>query len=484
MKKIFILFVAFTSIAASGCKKYLDVKPKGYTIPSTFDDYQKLLNNQSLAGLSSPYANFLTDNLRAGEVNDPNRATEYPIMGLELRNLYEFKGGAVFDQAAADPFWETAYAHIYVYNSVINNIEKVPDGTDASRKQLKAEAQIGRAFEYLTLVNGYSAHYSPTTAGTDLGVPIILTEDINAPYTRHTVAEVYTQVKKDLDEALPNLSATVPNIFHPSKSVGFAFLSKMYLYMGNYAEALKNVKEALKINSALIDYSLYTTKNGTTFGRVCTKANALVTFPDGYKSVESIWARVPGSASLSSLDAKLYASDNLIATYRVNLPVGATDQRLALFFCDGQSNFGSAPVLFPGRFLWAPYIQPNLGFSTPELYLIAAECEARIGDRNIAVGYLNTLRKSRIINNIDLSAATNDIALALTLDERRREMPYLGITRLIDLKRLNIDSRFAKTVMHQVGAQSYSLPPNDNRYILPVPPKVLDFNPTIPQYQR
>ncbi|WEK20572.1 MAG: RagB/SusD family nutrient uptake outer membrane protein [Candidatus Pedobacter colombiensis] len=483
MKKIFLLLVAITGIMTTGCKKFLDVKPKGYTIPSTFDDYQRLLNNQSLYRVSSAYPNFLTDDARAGERSDPNRATEYPLLALYLRNLYEFKPGPIYDQGAPDTFWEPAYAHIFIYNTVINNIEKVPDGTDATRKQLKAEAQIGRAFEYLTLVNGYANHYNPVTAATDLGVPILLSEDINAPYKRNTVAEVYAQIQKDLDEALPNLAATAPNNFHPIKSVGFAFLSKMYLYMGNYAEALKNVNEALKLNSALIDYKLYTTKNGTTFGRVCTKLDPLVPFPDANKSIESVWVR-NGASSIGDLNAAVYASDDLLATYRANLPVGATDQRLALFFCNGVSNFGSAPVFFPGRYLWAPYFQANFGFSTPELLLIAAECEARVGSKDKAVGYLDVLRNSRIINNIGLSAATNDIALKLALDERRREMPFLGITRLTDLKRLNMDSRFAKTVTHVTGTQSFQIPANDNRYILPLPPKVLEFNPTIPQYQR
>lgn len=481
MKKILSL-LAFTVILTGGCKEYLDIKPKGYTIPSNFDDYQKILNSQTLYLAVPAYPNYLTDNVRAGEINDPNVATEYVSMDLSFRNLYEFKAGAVLDQGATDNFWESAYQHIFVYNTVINNIEKVPDGTDVSRKQMKAEALIGRAFEYLNLVNGYAAHYNVATAETDLGVPILLTEDINAPYKRNTVAEVYALVKKDLDEALPNLSSAVPNIFHPGKSVGFAFLSKMYLYMGNYAEALKNVNEALKINSSLINHNLYTTKNGT-FGRVCTKLDPSVGFPNAEKSPESIWVRL-GTATSGNLFAAVYASDDLLAVYRTDLPTAAVDQRLALFFCDGQANFGAAITLFPGRFLWAPYITANLGLSTAELYLIAAECEARVGSKDKAVGHLNTLRNSRISNNTALSAGTNDIALKLALDERRREMPYSGITRLTDLKRLNTDTRFAKTVTHQVGTKSYTMPANDNRYILPVPPKVLEFNPTIPVYNR
>lgn len=54
--------------------------------------------------------------------------------------------------------------------------------------------------------------------------------------------------------------------------------------------------------------------------------------------------------------------------------------------------------------LWAPYIYANMAMSTPEMYLIAAECEARIGSKDKAMEYINTLRDSRIIDNVPLVA--------------------------------------------------------------------------------
>lgn len=481
MKKIFtIIFIA--TVALSGCKDYLDVKPKGYTIPEFYEDYEKLLNSSSLYRVSSAYPVFLTDDAQAGEVKDPNKSADYPSYALFKRNLYEFKPGRVFESAESDRFYEPAYEHIYVYNTVINNIEKVKDRTVADRMQLKAEAQIGRAFEYLTIVNAYAAHYDPATAETDLGVPLVLTEDINAKYTRGTVAKVYRQIQKDLDEALPHLAVKTANNFHPTKSVGYAFLSRMYLYMGKYAEALKNANEALKLNSNLIDYSIYTNKKGT-WGRVCTIADQAVLFPDADKSKESVWIRF-GASSYGHVFTELYASKDLLDVYQKDLPVNATDQRLKLFFCDGQANFGGATTLFPGRKLWAPYVEFNLGFSTPELYLVAAECEARVGSKDLALQHLNKLRDMRIVGNQPLVAASKDEALQLALEERRRETPYQGSTRLIDLKRLNKDPRFAKTVIHKNGTETYTLPANDKRYILPLPPNVLEFNPSIPVYDR
>ena len=118
------------------------------------------------------------------------------------------------------------------------------------------------------------------------------------------------------------------------------------------------------------------------------------------------------------------------------------------------------------------------------MMLIAAECEARIGSVENAVDYINRLRDFRIMNNRQLSVENKDKALMIVLDERRREMPFTGMTRYIDLKRLNLEKRFQKTIMRKADGQTWILPPNDNRYILPIPPRVLEYNPEIPQYDR
>lgn len=41
---------------------------------------------------------------------------------------------------------------------------------------------VGRAFEYLTLVNAYANHYDPSTAATDPGVPLMLDKNINKQF--------------------------------------------------------------------------------------------------------------------------------------------------------------------------------------------------------------------------------------------------------------------------------------------------------------
>ncbi|NLR77304.1 RagB/SusD family nutrient uptake outer membrane protein [Chitinophaga eiseniae] len=485
MKRLVVFLFTASTITTflSSCSKFLDVKPKGYTIPQFYEDYAKLMNSQDLIRVSAAYPNYLTDDVQVGEPNDVIKQASYTGLSDYKKNLYGFAHNGVFVPGTSDPLWEGAYSHIYTYNIIVNNIMNVPDASELEKKQLKAEALFGRAFEYLTLVNAYSKQYNAATAGSDYGVPVILTEDINAPYKRNTVAEVYDRIKADLEAAVQDLPTKSKNVFHPTKSVGYSFLSRMYLYMGKYPEALSNAKSALAINSNLIDYTLYRTIKGVTFGRVCLISDTAQRFPDANLSSESVWVRFANGSS-SSVNAEVYVSNDLLSVFGKDLPADAVDQRRNLFFCNGEATFGVKTVYFPGRSLYAPYIDFNLGLSTAEIMLIAAECEARVGSKDEALKLVNALRDKRIKNNQALTAATNEDALKLVLDERRREFCLIATYRLVDLKRLNTDPRFAKTITHTQGANSTTLPANDNRYILPVPPKVLEFSSGIPQYER
>ncbi|NLR64484.1 RagB/SusD family nutrient uptake outer membrane protein [Chitinophaga varians] len=482
MKKIFILLMTGISLTMlSACNKYLDIKPKGYTIPEYFDDYQKLMNSTSLVAAVAAYPAYITDDVEGGEDNDVNQQASYSFLSVYKRNLYNFSPGQILDQNDNDPQWNPTYANIFTCNTVINNVMKVADATEQDKKRLRAQAQVARAFEYLTLVNIYAEQYDPANASAALGVPLVLTEDITQPYERRSVAAVYAQIKQDLEEALPNLPDNVPNTLKPAKSAAYGLLSRVNLYMADYKAALDNANKALAVNNTLMTYSSYDVQKGT-WSRVYNPMDKSV-FPDGHLNKETVWFR-RGTPSSSSIFTEVYASQDLIGVYQKDLPAGATDKRFSLFYCNGEALFGPNKILFPGRVLWAAYVDFNLGVGTPELYLNAAEAEARTGNKDRALQLINTLRNSRIVNNQPLVASDNEAALRLVLDERRRELALMGYYRLADLKRLNKDARFAKTVTHTHNGQTYTLPANDKRYVFPVPPKVLAMNPGIPQYER
>lgn len=440
----------------TGCNDYLDIKPKGEKIPTTVSDYETLLNYESVQKVSDTYPAYLTDDVFLPDVAEGTATPGLNSVDQSIRNLYLFKK-EVFGDAQDDGFWFASYNRIYYYNTVIDNIMNA-DGSDEQQKlSIRAEALISRALEYLYLVNGYAKYYDVRTAESDPGVPLILDEDISKKnLVRASVKDVYAQIQSDLQTALPNLPMQVKgNAFRASKAAGYGVLAKMYLYMGNYAEALKAANEVLEINNSLLDLKKYAVvKAQSSIGRT--------NVPQDIDNPENIYIKF--APYVYGLSSKVFGSDELISLFSED------DMRLQVYFT---KNFRNIPT---DKYVWAPYLRANLAVSSPEIYLIAAECEAREGSIERAIALINKLRDNRIKNNTDIVATDRNDALQKVLEERRRELAMSGMVRYIDLKRLNQESQFAKTVTHVTGEGTFSLEPNSPLYVLPIPAKVMRFN--------
>ena len=456
MKNVTTILAICVVVMLTGCNDYLDIKPKGEKIPTTVSDYETLLNYESVQKVSDTYPAYLTDDVFLPEVAEGTATPGLNSVDQSIRNLYLFKK-EVFDDAQDDGFWFASYNRIYYYNTVIDNIMNA-DGSDEQQKlSIRAEALISRALEYLYLVNGYAKYYDVRTAESDPGVPLILDEDISKKnLVRASVKDVYAQILSDLQTALPNLPVQAKgNAFRASKAAGYGVLAKMYLYMGNYAEALKAANEVLEINNSLLDLKKYAVvKAQSSIGRT--------NVPQDIDNPENIYIKF--APYVYGLSSKVFGSDELISLFSED------DMRLQVYFT---KNFRNIPT---DKYVWAPYLRANLAVSSPEIYLIAAECEAREGSIERAIALINKLRDNRIKNNTDVVATDRNDALQKVLEERRRELAMSGMVRYIDLKRLNQESQFAKTVTHVTGEGTFSLEPNSPLYVLPIPAKVMRFN--------
>ena len=440
----------------TGCNDYLDIKPKGEKIPKTVTDYETLLNYESVQKVSDTYPTYLTDDVYLPDVAQGTATPGLNSVDQSILNLYLFKKD-VFGEAQDDGFWFASYNRIYYYNTVIDNIMDAEGPSEQQKHSIRAEALISRALEYLYLVNGYAKHYDVRTADTDPGVPLILDEDISKKdLVRASVKDVYAQIQSDLQAALPNLPAQPKgNAFRASKAAGYGILAKMYLYMGNYAEALKAANAVLEMNNSLLDLKKYAVvKVQSSIGRT--------NVPQDIDNPENIYIKF--APYVYGLSSKVFGSDELISLFSED------DMRLQVYFT---KNFRNIPT---DKYVWAPYLRANLAVSSPEIYLIAAECEAREGSVERAMSLINKLRDNRIKNNTPLVAIDRSDALQKVLEERRRELAMSGMVRYIDLKRLNQESQFAKTITHVTGEGMFSLEPNSPLYVLPIPAKVMRFN--------
>ena len=456
MKKVTTILAICVVVMLTGCNDYLDIKPKGEKIPKTVTDYETLLNYESVQKVSDTYPTYLTDDVYLPDVAQGTATPGLNSVDQSILNLYLFKKD-VFGEAQDDGFWFASYNRIYYYNTVIDNIMDAEGPSEQQKHSIRAEALISRALEYLYLVNGYAKHYDVRTAETDPGVPLILDEDISKKdLVRASVKDVYAQIQSDLQAALPNLPAQPKgNAFRASKAAGYGILAKMYLYMGNYTEALKAANEVLEINNSLLDLKKYAVvKVQSSIGRT--------NVPQDIDNPENIYIKF--APYVYGLSSKVFGSDELISLFSED------DMRLQVYFT---KNFRNIPT---DKYVWAPYLRANLAVSSPEIYLIAAECEAREGSIERAIALINKLRDNRIKNNTDIVATDRNDALQKVLEERRRELAMSGMVRYIDLKRLNQESQFAKTVTHVTGEGTFSLEPNSPLYVLPIPAKVMRFN--------
>lgn len=463
MKNKILYTLICMSLCLISCDDFLDIKPKGVVIPQTCEDYENLLNHTMQVRASESYPNYMTDDVFL-PYND-NMTGGFQFQSVSTKNLYTFDA-KVYGDGQQDILWEGSYSRIYTYNVIINRVLESTEATDEYKMQVRAEALVGRAFEYLTLVNAYAKHYDPTTATTDPGVPLTLDEDINkSDLKRATVREVYDLILNNLTEATAHLPEQPKhNAFRASKPVGYGMLARMYLYMGEYEKALENARIMLDLNPYLLnlpDYSV--TDPNQWIGRN--------NVPQRSDNKENIYLRV--APYVYGLSGSVYGSSNLTAIFDKE-----KDQRYLLYF----TRFIDGTQL--DYDLWVPFLYTNMAMSTPEIYLIAAECEARSGRKDKAMEYINTLRDHRILQNVPLTATDPKEALKIVLEERRRELPMLGCTRLIDLKRLNREPEFAKTITHEVEGVVYKLEPNDPKYVLPIPPNVLRYNPNIKPNER
>ncbi|UYQ95956.1 RagB/SusD family nutrient uptake outer membrane protein [Chitinophaga horti] len=102
---------------------------------------------------------------------------------------------------------------------------------------------------------------------------------------------------------------------------------------------------------------------------------------------------------------------------------------------------------------------------------------------------MNQLRQKRFkpVDYVSLTYINDADALSAVLLERRRELFLRGGLRTFDLKRLNQESAFARTLQRTSDVTSNvlaTLPAGSPRYLLPFEPKMIANNPAIIQNQR
>lgn len=491
MKKILII-VILTLVGFTSCSEdFLDELPKGVVVAKTTADFRLFLDNSDYRythnlSQTSSLADVVSDDSQLDSV-----WYDWDRERLHAKQLYEFNSAVWLpDGEGLDKVWKQNY---YVSNLVANVLNEIHIADDnlTLQKQLIAEAKVHRALAYLTLVNIYAKHYNPATAATDLGVPLVLAPADLPSLKRNSVQEVYDFIVKELLSAYEDLPSNVnlQQSQRPTQVSAYAILARTYLYMGNYEKALEYSEKSLAINNFLYNYNeIYTgsPRSMNLLGLSKTTDQEMLLF-------KTTLSNAPASiSSYMKLDTVTF--NNLYSGYtRINdSVVDNKDLRRTLCFnlITENGTPASSHVSFVFNSTSARYSADNANFdyipiSTPEMYLIRAESNARLGNLQKALDDINKIRDHRYRTGSYVHLSVSDVGgdqavLNEVLLERRREL-YGKELRLFDIKRLGLPVSHVIPGTINVG---YSVPANDPKLIWPIHYSYISQNPELEQNPR
>lgn len=441
----------------------------------------------------------LTENLKPSKKHDPMNAAEnfFPYFTWQQSCNLDYEGNnSKEDQEAA--FWDLGYEKIGNCNMVIDAAEDV-DANDEEEQntlhQALGDCYFLRAFYYFTLTNLYGKPYAPSTASSDLAVPIKLTAYIeDKEFTRNTVAECYNQIVSDLNAAEEQLKQvqTTASIYHSSLAATYILHSRVALYMQDWSEAQSYAKLALEQNSTLQDLTAWTTE---TTGYPISSDNPEVLFSNGASCFGNYIYVSPQtkdkSWSSSSNQPTFVVDDHLVALYDDN------DGRKSAYITDADDVSGHQYTYHKidnSKDKYGVYKTASDVFCirTAEAYLNLAEADAQLGNNDEACQYLTKLRAARIADATAVSLSGENL-ITFIREERERELCFEG-HRWFDLRRYMVDVNYpyTKTIEHtfttyiykdyedvKQATAYYRLLPNDEAYTLDIPYSVRSFQNSI-----
>ncbi|PJJ85077.1 RagB/SusD family nutrient uptake outer membrane protein [Mucilaginibacter auburnensis] len=465
MKFRYIAAAILFSVSLASCRKYVEIKTQGQLVPGDINNYRLILNNSNAFEVGPQIGDLSSDDVEIvnGSTQQSNQSSDFYRY---WRAAYTWQTDIYpLGTYQTDNNWNAMYNSIAYANTVIGEVPTSTGGSEKDKAALIGEALVHRADAYLMLMNTYAKPYNASTAGSDLGVPMVLVQTTQQSLVRPSSQTVYDQIIKDLKQAIPSLAPRQTFNTQPSKVSAYGELARCYLYMNNYAAANTYADSALAIANTLNDLGAITVVNTTTY-------------PIRRSDPEILLSKVAYNGISAFTTTAMRLSSDLLAL------LGTKDQRYTLFTSD-PSVISTQYVAAGGRFFTRDRSigeARNIGPNVPEMMLIKAEYYARTNDVANAMLWVNRLRQKRFkpADYTPLTATTQAEALSQVIDERHREF-FCRMLRWWDQRRLKQDPAFQKTYTRTYANVTYTLEPTSDRYVFRIPPYQIQLNPEIQQ---
>lgn len=458
MKKKILHYFSCLLLLLSGCTEFLELKPDvRLSTPETLADLRALLNDEPATHRN--YIGML-------EFGVDDYFIPYAVWAGHktfYQDVYLWKPDPQHETVDANHMWTNTYNAVALSNIVLETLVRNKLEGSELANQLKGEALFNRSLHFFYLIQVYATAYNPSSAAKDLGIPLRLSSSINQQTKRATLAECYDRILADLLAATELLPESTGYLTRPTKAAAYGLLSRVYLAMGNFQQSLLYAESGLKAHPQLWDYNTL-------------DLNSRFAFPI-LENVEILYF------GLSTRSSFLLANSSANADSLLYSSFANDDLRKKAFFVtkkDGYQTFNGQYSGYGSGFF--------AGIASSELYLNKAECLMRLDRLQEGMDVLNQLLAKRWKTGTFTPFLISDKSSTLKLlyAERRKELIRRGL-RWMDLKRLNREPEFAKTLFRKLlidgKEEVYELPPNDLRYVHLIPQTVVDFT-GIPQNPR
>lgn len=439
---LYLIVLFFSSCA----EKFLDEKRNiAQVTPTAVGDYQALLNNT----VTMMYYGITLNLIGAEEYTVADNVYDL-LSSQQQKNAYIWLEQVNMGEQVYD--WDYVYKRILYANTVLDGIDDVPEGRDTEEwRNVKGYALFHRAFAFYQLAQTFCVPFNEATASSDLGIPLRLEADIEAPITRARLIDVYDQIIADLRSSVELLPDNVPVKTRPTKLAAIAMISKVYLTMQDYGNALSYADRCIGASGGLMDYN----------GINSALRYPFSPFQMGNGNSEVLFYHAEAAPTIMGL-TRFILDETLYGLYDEN------DLRKTAFFFPTRGTF-----TFKGSYTGSSLY--FCGVALDEIVLVRAECLARMGDITGAASDVNYLLENRYDNEtfVDLTWDNEESILRRIFQERRKELLCRGI-RWEDLRRLNREDRFAETLTRTLNGGVYTLLPNSPRYTWPIPDLVIE----------
>ncbi len=508
MKKIYFSFILMGALTFSSCS--MDETPYGQ-----LDDKTAIQKAADLRDFRNQlYSDMRTITSGSWLYNSDIQMDEFHGLINNGNRVGVFSNGT-FTSSESDftNAWLGCYNIIAKCNSVIENAAKLAGNSAFGKadqtafKRYDAEAHFVRAYAYFWLAEHFCQSYTQTDPAKEAsGLPLVTTYnpsgDISTYPSRSTLEATFTMIEEDMKTAYDGLKAyealgasdvatlDAPNAAYVSSYAVEALQARVALVKGDYPTAAKKAEEVIASGkyklTDIADYAkLWTNDEGT----------------------EVIYRPIMSPTELGGSNGEEYISSaenaaDYIPTYAVLSMYADNDVRFDTFFklytkLEVEGSQYKAYVLnkFPGNTALRTGSINNIMnmskvFRLSEMYLIAAEAEARQGNTSTANTYLKAFLAKRLEGYEPSDYSANTILSAI-LAEREKEFIGEGM-RMSDIRRLG--KGFKREADHQENSalndivvktgQSLSYAADDHRLTWPIPKDELDANPNIKDQQN